>query len=281
MQNMRFIFASDLHSNKTLYSDLGKLILSEKPDFLIIGGDLFAYSPHAEPQIEFAKEYLCQFIRRINIPVYVVPGSCDKPMSIKYLKEMPVNGLLNFLNLSGTNIGGIEFIGYHYIQPGPFKIRDWERRDLKDDNTVLKDVCLLSDGNDKLYVVPNNFLNDLQSIEEDLSVLSNKKSIWVIHTPPFGGILDKNHANVLGGSKAVRKSIERVQPILTLHGHIHEAPSMSGRWSEQIGNTISINPGSGESLHAVICEINTEGKIVSIVHTLFGELDGIYPHPES
>ena len=112
----------------------------------------------------------------------------------------------------------------------------------------------------------------MTSIEEDLSILNNKKSIWVIHTPPFGGILDRNYANVYGGSKAVRKSIERVQPILTLHGHIHEAPRMSGRWSEQIGNTISINPGSGEKLHAVICDIDTEGEIVSIIHTLYGEL---------
>lgn len=112
----------------------------------------------------------------------------------------------------------------------------------------------------------------MTSIEEDLSILNNKKSIWVIHTPPFGGILDRNYANVYGGSKAVRKSIERVQPILTLHGHIHESPRMSGRWYEQIGNTISINPGSGNSLHAVICEIDEGGKIISIVHTLYGKL---------
>ena len=50
-ENMRFIFASDLHSNKALYNDLERLILLKKPDFLIIGGDLFAYSPYAEPQI--------------------------------------------------------------------------------------------------------------------------------------------------------------------------------------------------------------------------------------
>ena len=47
---------------------------------------------------------------------------------------------------------------------------------------------------------------------------------------------------------------------------------MSGRWSEQIGNTISINPGSGESLHAVICDIDAEGEIISIVHTTYGKL---------
>ncbi len=271
---MRFIFVSDLHSNKALYSDLDRLIYWDKPDILIIGGDIFAYSYNAEPQLEFAKEYLCRFIRRINIPVYIIPGNCDKPLSIDYLKEMQVGGLLNFLTLSGTKLYNVEFIGYHYTLPNPFKVRDWERRDLKDDYIVLEGTCLLSDSEDKLNIVANDFLNDLPSIEEDLSVLNNKKSIWVMHTPPFGGILDKNYDNVCVGSKAIRKSIERVQPILTLHGHIHEAPSMSHRWSERIGNTISINPGSRELLQAVICEIDGDGNIVFIRHTLYGKLSG-------
>ncbi|MHB1152870.1 MAG: metallophosphoesterase family protein [Eubacteriales bacterium] len=143
---------------------------------------------------------------------------------------------------------------------------------MKEDNIVFEDTCLLSDNNDKLNVVPRDFLNYLPSIEDDLSVLNNKKSIWVIHTPPFGGVLDKNFDNICGGSKAVRKSIERIQPILTLHGHIHEAPHMSHKWSEKIGNTISLNPGSEEPLHAVICEIDENGNIIFLHHTLFGEL---------
>lgn len=269
---MRFIFVSDLHSNKILFNDLEKLLSSDKPDFLIIGGDIFAYSCNAEPQLEFAEEYLRQFIKRINIPIYVIPGNCDKPLSIEYLKKIQVNGLLNFLTLAGTKLDNIDFIGYPYTPPNPFKIKDWERRDLKEDNIVLEGTCLLSDKNDKLNIVSNDFLNDLLSIEEDLSVVNNKKSIWVMHAPPFGGILDKNYANVCGGSKAVRKSIERVQPILTLHGHIHEAPRMSHKWSERIGDTISINPGSGELLQAVICEIDEEGNIVFLRHTLYGEL---------
>lgn len=150
---MRFIFVSDLHSKKVLYNDLEKLIFLEKPDLLIIGGDLFAYSPYAEPQVDFAKEYLGQFIKRIDILVYIAPGNCDKPISINYLEKMQVNGLLNVLNLSGIKINDVEFIGYHYIQPNPFKIRDWERRDLKDDNIFLEGTCLLSDSNDKLNVM--------------------------------------------------------------------------------------------------------------------------------
>jgi len=41
------------------------------------------------------------------------------------------------------------------------------------------------------------------------------------------------------GSKAVKKMIEKYQPLLGLHGHIHES---SG--SIRIGRTYCVNPGS-------------------------------------
>src|SRR5207302_1414383 len=41
------------------------------------------------------------------------------------------------------------------------------------------------------------------------------------------------------GSTAVRDVIKEHQPVLSLHGHIHEA-----RGSTRIGNTLAINPGS-------------------------------------
>ena len=41
------------------------------------------------------------------------------------------------------------------------------------------------------------------------------------------------------GSKAVRQLIEKDQPLIGLHGHIHEA-----RGFVKIGRTLCINPGS-------------------------------------
>ncbi len=266
---MRFLFVSDLHGNKLLYSSLEGLMISVKPDALIIGGDLFAYSPYSKPQIEFIEGYFCGFLERIGTPVYIIPGNCDRSLSINYLKQMNDSKSLHFLTLDGTMINGIEFIGYSCIPPSPFKIKDWERRDLKEDSIVLEDPCLLSNENNELELVSPDFLNSLPSIEEDLCILNNKKAIWVIHSPPFGGILDRNYDNICCGSKAVRKAIERVQPILTLHGHIHEAPRMSHMWSERIGETTSINPGSSEMLQAVIFEIDKSGGIVSINHTVY------------
>ncbi|HEU0000379.1 MAG TPA: hypothetical protein VFQ36_05745 [Ktedonobacteraceae bacterium] len=94
-----------------------------------------------------------------------------------------------------------------------------------------------------------------------------------LHVPPYGsGLDDAPELNAalkvqssLGqtrfkpvGSTAVRAAIERYQPLLGLHGHIHEAHA-----SCKIGRTVCINPGSdyGEGvLHGVLATLH-KGKL--------------------
>lgn len=77
-------------------------------------------------------------------------------------------------------------------------------------------------------------------------------AVFNIHVPPYkSGLdeapeLDKDLRPVLAGqslkpvgSTALRKAIEETQPLLGLHGHIHE-----GRGAARIGKTLCINPGS-------------------------------------
>ena len=85
------------------------------------------------------------------------------------------------------------------------------------------------------------------------SKLSNpRNAVFNIHVPPYKSNLDEapeldenlrpKHAGQSlkpVGSSALRKSIEIVQPLLGLHGHIHE-----GRGASRIGKTLCINPGS-------------------------------------
>lgn len=60
------------------------------------------------------------------------------------------------------------------------------------------------------------------------------------------------------GSKSVRKAIETYQPLLGLHGHIHESQSVA-----KIGKTTCINPGSeyGEGVLRGCIVIMNEGNI--------------------
>ena len=79
-----------------------------------------------------------------------------------------------------------------------------------------------------------------------------RNAVFNLHVPPHGSkldeapLLDANLVPVDGGrtyvpvgSKAVRQVIEKYQPLLGLHGHIHEAKGHA-----QIGRTLCLNPGS-------------------------------------
>ena len=62
------------------------------------------------------------------------------------------------------------------------------------------------------------------------------------------------------GSTAVREFVERTQPMLSLHGHIHES-----RGATRLGRTLAINPGSAYSTGALYGAIVTirQGKVLS------------------
>jgi Icc-related predicted phosphoesterase len=81
-----------------------------------------------------------------------------------------------------------------------------------------------------------------------------RRAIFNLHVPPYNSdldvapLLDKElrpqmdagrMVMVPVGSTAVRSVIERHQPLLGLHGHIHEA-----RGTKTIGRTVCLNPGS-------------------------------------
>lgn len=84
--------------------------------------------------------------------------------------------------------------------------------------------------------------NDLFRVTEEelgrlLSSLAPTPHILVVHNPPRG-ILDKVGGVRPVGSVAVRRYIEEKQPLLSVHGHIHE-----DRGIDMLGGTIIVNPG--------------------------------------
>lgn len=79
-----------------------------------------------------------------------------------------------------------------------------------------------------------------------------RRTIFNFHAPPYRSGIDEAPAldaslNIKAGGRAlrpvgstsVRATIERVQPLLGLHGHIHE-----GKGASRIGDTLVLNPGS-------------------------------------
>ncbi len=88
-----------------------------------------------------------------------------------------------------------------------------------------------------------------------------RRSVFMIHVPPHDSgldtapLLDENLRPTVSagdvlrgpvGSTAVRRIIEDYQPVLAIHGHIHESGG-----ERKIGTTLCINPGS-EANHGIL-----------------------------
>lgn len=127
-------------------------------------------------------------------------------------------------------------------------------------------VLTLKSGHEFLSFGPSNITpwNSYREVPEEqiaatleklaVELHSPETAIYNVHVPPYDTGLDEApalDANLTVqasagqvkmlpvGSTAVRAAIEKVQPMLGIHGHVHES---SG--SRMIGRTLCINPGS-------------------------------------
>jgi uncharacterized protein len=104
-----------------------------------------------------------------------------------------------------------------------------------------------------------------------------ERAVFNFHVPPHGSGLDEapalddemrpkqgGTAMAAVGSTAVREVIDGHQPLLSLHGHIHES-----RGAVRLGRTLSVNPGSAYDegvLQGAIVELNAKkGKVRNYV----------------
>jgi Icc-related predicted phosphoesterase len=91
-------------------------------------------------------------------------------------------------------------------------------------------------------ITPFNTLGEYseEELAQALASFGDAKPMFaVVHTPPFGSRLDEFAPGKHAGSTAVRKWVERVQPVELFCGHIHETAGMR----ETIGTTKCVNVG--------------------------------------
>jgi Icc-related predicted phosphoesterase len=289
---MKLLYTSDLHGEIALYQELLKLAISSSAEIIALGGDLLpSFSPTKRyedvipHQRIFTNQYLLPLLKRILqttvvTKIFLIPGNWD--LGYSFLFAEPPKGLIDLNQKIYQLESGVELIGYPFVPPTPFRPKDYEKRD---DPEVpwppQKNPSYLRSSNrpDQLIAIdPYVYLKDRKTIQDDLNQLPKpidyKKTVYMMHSPPFRTKLDLIEGLKSAGSHSIRMFIEKNQPFLTLHGHIHESPKLSGTYVDRIGETISVNPGqftlAGENvakLHAITFEI--ENLENTLMHTCF------------
>ncbi len=258
-----YLFASDLHGSIERYRKLFKIILKEKPEAVFLGGDLLPAklipeSLRGESSYDFILDFLGARLGKLKTQlgnrypgIFAILGNDDPRIQEVAVKELENQGLLVYLQSRVVPFRFYTLLGYCYVPPTPFLLKDWERYDVSrylepGDIAPEEGYHSVAVGASELrYSTIKSDLNELAG-DKDLS-----RAIFLFHTPPYGTSLDIiNTQNRLyegverdkhQGSIAVRDFIQDRQPLITLHGHIHESFRHSGKWLEVLGKTVMMS----------------------------------------
>jgi uncharacterized protein len=247
-------FASDLHGHEDRYRKLFEAVRRERPAAVFLGGDLLPSRGQGSSHAPFLEGFLLpelaalgQDLGTARPRVLVILGNDDPRIEADALLEGERDGLCEYLHLRRTTLGGHAVYGYACVPPTPFMLKDWERYDV----SRYVDVGGLSpeEGCRSVAVAANDVR--FGTIQEDLDALTANQdlsgAILLFHSPPYRTALDRAGLDgrlvegvpldVHVGSIAIQRFIEARQPLITLHGHVHESARLTGSWREQIGRT--------------------------------------------
>jgi Icc-related predicted phosphoesterase len=189
---MNILAFTDFHGNQEAYEKAKGVIALQKPDFVIVAGDIINYDSRR------AKQLLTD-LAAAGRPIYYVPGNMDNAE----LGSWRGGGNLRGLHGRCENLENVSLIGLGGSPRGPFR-------------TVFEF------SEEEAAELLGRAMNDYRG----------GKLILVSHCPPKDTKVDRVSSGEHAGSISVRRFIEKAQPQLVISGHIHEAQGVDKiRWS--------------------------------------------------
>ena len=256
---MDCFFVSDLHGQPERYRKLMHAIASELPKAVFLGGDLFPHTAARQTSSErFVDQILGDGFRSLREAladryprVFLIMGNDDPRQHEASVMRLAATGLWEYVHGDRVAFDGFAVYGYACVPPSPFRLKDWERYD---ELRSVRPGCLSPE--EGFCTVPPGDA-PFRTIADDLELLAGHDNqggaIWLFHAPPHKTALDRVEISdrmlqrgvldVHIGSIAIRRFIEIHQPLITLHGHIHESARLTGSWREQLGRTHLFNAG--------------------------------------
>lgn len=254
-------FATDLHGLIDRYDKLLSAVINRRPEAVFIGGDLLprsSISALGSCHTDFVHDYLVpSFLRTREAlgpaypEIFLILGNDDPRCEEESFVAAAHQGLWHYVHRRKVTLGNFSIYGYACVPPTPFSLKDWERYDIS--RYVPPGGVSPEEGVRTVPVEENH--TKWGTIQRDLDSLTGNDTldhaVFLFHTPPYDTALDRaaldgrmyEHVplDLHVGSIAVSRFIGERQPLLTLHGHVHESTRLTGEWKTRIGTTVCIN----------------------------------------
>ncbi len=257
-----WFFVSDLHGRVSRYQALYDAVERERPSAILLGGDLLPSGLLATASSDAHRDFVSDFLvpgfarlrdrlRPACPKVFLILGNDDpREEEASLLRQADIAGW-EYLHERSSLCDAVRVFGCAYVPPTPFLLKDWERYDVS--RYVDPGCSSPEEGWRSVAAEPNE--TKYATMAGDLERLAGarplEQSVWLFHAPPHDTALDRaaldgvvvDHApvDVHVGSVAIRRFIEARQPLVTLHGHIHESARLTGAWRQQLGRTLAFS----------------------------------------
>lgn len=250
---------TDLHGSVRRCEKLMAQIAQERPSVVFVGGDILPSSMRlassgSPGHGSFVRDFLAPELDGLRSrledrypKIFLILGNDDGRYEESAVVEAEEAGLWTYLHGKKAPLGRFTVYGYSYVPPTPFMLKDWEKYDVS--RYVDPGAVPLEEGI-RSVPVPEADVR-YSTIKEDLENLAGNddltNGIFLFHAPPHDTKLDRLAADgkmidgvpleLHVGSIAVRRFIEARQPLVSMHGHIHESPRIMRAWRDRIGRT--------------------------------------------
>lgn len=256
-------FVTDLHGQTARYEKLLAEVARSRPAAVFLGGDLLPRAtlsprPSDGSHADFVHDYLVPSFTRVreamgkDYPaILLILGNDDPRYEEAAFLDAEIHGVWHYLHGRKALLGNFPVYGFAYVPPTPFLLKDWERYDVSryvPPGSVSPEEGCRTVPTEESEIKWGTIQKNLISLVGN-DPLDN--ALFLFHAPPYDTSLDRaaldgqtyEHValDVHVGSIAVRRFIEERQPLLTMHGHVHEAARLTGEWKIQIGRTVCIN----------------------------------------
>ncbi len=262
-------FVTDLHGDIDRYQKLFASIEEELPNVLFLGGDISPPIFSSISNDDFFQDILLKGFLKLKESlgsaypkVFLILGNDDGVYDEDRIIQAEELGVWNYLHNKKIELGEYSIYGYNYVPPTPFHLKDWEKYDVSryvDPGCISPEDGKHSKKLEKNEIKYSTIQNDIKELVKEKNL---DKSIFLFHSPPYKTKLDRaaldgkkiDHVplDVHVGSIAIRRFIENQQPLLTLHGHIHESAEITGTWKDRIGKTYSFSAAHNGSELALV-----------------------------
>ncbi len=273
-----FLYVTDLHGHAAKYERTFTLAKESAAALVINGGDISPSGRRHEDQERFYRTFLGPHFARYQeegIRYLALTGNDDLGAFDGLLDEICAGyPLVTHLSRRMAQVGDHHFVGLDLVTDFPFRLKDRARRDAAGFAFGPQFGAGVLSTRTGFREIPDwpAYAGTLPTIEEELGALPKPpdpaRAVYVLHGPPSGLGLDTIRGGAGVGSAATLAFLGRVQPLLSLHGHIHESPEESGTWRAKVGRTVSLQPGqSAAGLTVVIGRLDEmafERKILPV-----------------